>query len=126
MKIEIGSYVLCAGGEESPEDLLREAADTIQVVPRLRAAWAKVFNRGNRVHTLRFSITRSHASIKAAEEYLVTHPDAVPTTGDITITTEGAAPTTKTLKDGTCHAYAARQIGCSTTFTYTITGGEIT
>lgn len=125
MKIEIGAYTLCAGGLESPEDLSREAADTVQVLPGIRATYAGTLNRGNRQHTLRFSITRTYADAKAAELALLDHPAEVPVTGDVKLTTEGSSPAVRYLRDATCHAFAARQIGVSITWTYTITGGEI-
>lgn len=125
MKIEVGAYTLCAGGLESPEDLVREGVDTIQVAPGLRADAVEVFNRGNRQHTLRFQITRNYASLKLCETALLDHPDEVPTTGNVKITTEDASPNVRYIQNATCHAFAARQIGTSILWQYTITGGAI-
>lgn len=125
MKIEIGAYTLCAGGSESPEDLAREGADTIQIAPGLRAEAVQVFNRGNRAHTLRFQITRAYASVKAAETALLDHPDEVPTSGNVKFTTEGASPAVRYLRNATVHAFAARQIGVCIKWVYTITGGAV-
>lgn len=126
MKIEVGAFTLCAGGLESPEDLAREAADTIQVAPGLRATVVKVFNRGNRAHTIRFQITRTYADLKAAETAWLDHPGEVPTSGIVKITTEGADPAIRYLLNATVHAFAVRQIGVSLLWVYTITGGQIT
>lgn len=125
MKIKIGTYTLCAGGLESPEDLAREAADTLQIVPGLRAQYAQAINRGNRTHTLRFSITRTYADFAAVEAALLDHPADVPTNGTVEITTEGGTPIVRYMRNATVHAFAARQIGVSIVWTYTITGGEI-
>ena len=125
MKIEIGAFTLCAGGAESPEDLQREAADSVQVVPGLRAQYAKTYNRGNRTHTLRFQISRTYADVKATETALLDHPADVPTTGAVKITTEGGTPVVRYIRNATCHAMAARQVGVSIQWIYTITGGEI-
>jgi hypothetical protein len=125
LKIEIGAYTLCAGGSESPEDLSRDAADTIQIVPGLRAVEVQVFNRGNRAHSLRFQITRSYATVKAAETALLDHPDEVPTSGNVKLTTEGASPVVRYIRNATVHAFAARQTGVAIRWVYTITGGEI-
>lgn len=125
MKIEIGAYTLCAGGAQSPEDLSRDAADTIQIVPGLRATYAAAYNRGNRVHTLRFGITRTYAGVKEAETALLDHPAEVLTTGAVKVTTEGGTPVVRYIRNATCHALAARQIGVSIQWIYTITGGEI-
>jgi hypothetical protein len=125
LKIEIGAFTLCAGGLESPEDLTREAADTIQVVAGLRAVSGQAYNRGNRVHTVRFQMTRSYASIQAAELALLDHPAEVPTSGNVKITTEGSSPDVRYLLNATAHAFAARQIGVSLVWVYTLTGGAI-
>lgn len=125
MKIEIGAYTLCAGGAESPEDLQRDAADSVQVVAGLRAQYAAAYNRGNRAHTLRFQITRTYADVKTAETALLDHPAAVPTTGAVKITTEGGTPVVRYIRNATCHALAARQVGVSIQWIYTLTGGEI-
>jgi len=125
MKIEIGAFTLCAGALESPEDLAREAADTVQLLPGIRAAYAGTLNRGNRSHTIRFQITREYADNQAAELALLDHPAEVPTTGDVKFSTEGGTPTVRYLRNATCHAFAARQIGRSILWTYTLTGGEI-
>jgi hypothetical protein len=125
VKIEIGAVTLCAGGAESPEDLTREAADTVQIVPGLRATAVQVFNRGNRAHTLRFQITRTYADVKAAETALLDHPDAVPTSGNVKLTTEGASPVVRYIRAATVHAFAARQVGVSIRWVYTITGGAV-
>lgn len=125
MKIEIGALTLCAGGLDSPEDLTREAADTIQVIAGLRAEFGQAVNRGNRMHTLRFQLTKSYASVQLAEVALLDHPDEVPTTGNVKLTSEGSAPTVRYIRNATVHAFAARQIGLSILWQYTITGGEI-
>jgi hypothetical protein len=125
MKIEIGAVTLCAGALDSPEDLQREAADSLQVIPGLRATWAQAVNRGNRVHTLRFQLTKTYASVQLAEVALLDHPGDVPTTGNVKITSEGSSPTVRYIRNATVHAFAARQIGLSILWQYTITGGEI-
>jgi len=125
LKIEIGAVTLCAGGLDSPEDLTREAADTIQVIAGLRAVWGQAVNRGNRVHTLRFQLTKSYDTAQLAEVALLDHPGDVPTTGNVKLTSEGTSPTVRYIRNATVHAFAARQIGVSILWQYSITGGEI-
>lgn len=129
MKIEIGeSFTLIAGGAESPEDLEVNAEALVQVAQGVRAAEARVFHRGNVQHRLTFQITRTYASAGAAEAALFEHPAEVPTEGDITITVEPCDATAKvaTLTDAAVHVFAARQIGRSIQWRYTITAGGIT
>lgn len=128
MKIEIGSapYVLIAGGAESPEDQEVNAQEALQVAEALRATGAQAFNRGNLTRTHTFQITREYESVGAAERALFEHPSEIPKEGDIVITFEpcdGTAPYI-TLTDATVHAYAARQIGVSIRWRYTITSGD--
>ena len=125
MKIEIGAYTLCAGALESPEELSRAAEDQLQTALALRATEAKSYNRGNRTHSFRFRLTRTYASIAAAEVALLDHPAEVPATGTVKFTVEGASPAIRYLHAATCHAFAARQIGCSIQWDYTITGGTL-
>lgn len=128
MKIEIGeSFTLIQGGAESPEDLEVNAECLLQVAEGVRASAPKAFNRGNRATTLKFQITRTYASAGAAEQALFEHPGEIPTEGDITITCEpgGESATVITLSDATVHAFAARQIGLSIQWRYTITAGAV-
>jgi len=127
MKIEIGEYTLVAGGAESPEDQEVNAQALIQVSQAVRASAARVWHRGNLTFTHTFQITRQYASAGAAEAALFTHPAEVPTEGDITITVEPCDETaaTITLENAAIHAFAARQIGRSIQWRYTITSGSV-
>lgn len=127
MKITIGeSYVLIAGGRESPEDLRFNAQAQLQIQQRLRAVHGKALHRGNVMNTLSFQITREHESFAAAELYLLTHAAAIPTSGDITIDTEGGESAHQILwSDAVVHVVDSQQIGVSTIHRYTITGGEL-
>ena len=95
------------------------------MVPGLRAVAVQVFNRGNRAHTLRFQITRAYSTVKAAETALLDHPDEVPITGNVKLTTEGSSPVVRYIRNATVHAFAARQTGVCIRWIYTITGGAI-
>lgn len=128
MKIEIGAFELFAGGQDSPEYLRISREDSVEPSGPVGAANGRVFNRGGRITRIECQKTKEHATVAAAELYLLEHPDEVPTTGDVTITSETVgmtAGTEKILKNATVHAFESEQIGCSTIFRYTITGGAL-
>jgi len=118
-------YTLIAGGSESPEDQEVNAQELLQIAEGLRATSAQAYNRGNFTRTHSFQITRTYASIGAAERALFEHPGQIPKEGDIKIIFEpctGADPYV-TLTNATVHAYAARQSGVAIRWRYTITSG---
>ncbi len=116
------SLVALAGtGRQGDAELTLSFADQVQVAPLLRALKAKVFHRGNRVYSVGWSTTREHATTQAAEDFLITHAEAItPATGTLTFTKADA--TTWTLNPAVVAISSSRRIGVTTIHTYQAQG----
>jgi hypothetical protein len=122
-------FVLLEGGLESPEDQEMRAESLVQPREHVRAAAGGVFARGNLTRTHTFQCTRQYNTAGAAELALYEHPEEVPTGGLVRLTFEPVAeesPVVRLLHHAVVHAFAARQVGASVIWRYTITGGAIT
>lgn len=116
------SAVTLAGtAREAETDFALSFADQVQVAGLLRALKAKIFHRGNRVYSVGWTTTRQHATTQAAEDFLITHAEAItPATGTLTFTKADAS--TWTLNPAVVAISASRRIGVTTIHTYQAQG----
>lgn len=103
-------------------NLSLRASRSAQVTSRIRAASADVYDRGNLIYTLSFDVSRIHATLAAAELYLIDHPAAVPPSGTLTLTT---AANTRTF-DAVLLDISSSHVGLTTRHTYTLNGKRLT
>ena len=129
MKISIGKFILCGGvsANEHQEDISFSDRQLVQVCEYLRGTAAAPIDRGNSLITYTFTVTREHANLLVAEEYILIHSRDIPRTGDVVFEAESMTGATKqlTLTDGVRAQHQARQIGVSTIHTYTLQGGAL-
>lgn len=107
---------------------LRLGADfSVQAKRFLRATAASFEDRGSLVNRLSWSVSKSHASYQAADEYFLEHAQTVSGKGDCVFTTgQGGATGTKTLAGAVLKASARELKGMQTVFDYTLEGGLVT
>lgn len=127
MRIFLDQFCLSNGGDESPQGLNVNGRHQVQSAALLRSATAAVYQRGNRVNTLTFAVTRDHASAGAAAAFLFRHAATLPASGDLTFLCEDA--------DGGTVRYSAAasavasdqgaQANATTTHRYTVLCGPI-
>ena len=127
MKIFIDEFCLTNGGEESPTGLSINGQQRVQSVASLRGSVADVYPRGNRVNTVTFAITRTHASPGAAEGFLFFHAATLPASGGLTFLCEDAegAAVRYTAADAAVAADKGTRAGLATTHQYTVVCGTI-
>lgn len=127
MKIFIDQFCLANGGDESPVGLSINGQQRVQSVALLRSSTADVYPRGNRVNTVTFAVTRTHASPGAAEGFLFFHAATLPASGDLTFLCEDAeGPAVRyTAAGAAVAADKGAQLGPSTTHQYTVVCGAI-
>lgn len=128
MKIKIGNFSLSEIGELSPDSLRVNGKRLTQISAALRAASSQIWNRQNTVTTITFSITREHADVRAAEEYLIQHEADIPSSGicEFICHDESGGESSFYLDTGCLETTEAYNIGCSTIHSYTLIGGRIT
>jgi hypothetical protein len=117
-------FELAGHGVTSPIGLRINGAIVADVAEYLRASSVEVFDRGNLRTVISFSVTREHASVEAAQSYLVQHAVTVPRSGLVEIEYEQGR--------GRAWLYGAvmpqansSHSGCSTTVEYEIIGGAM-
>lgn len=86
MKVRINDTWLARGGREGTSNVAFNGTQVIQEAQFFRAQAAKWFARGNRSSSFSFSVARTHGSTRDAEEFLFTHRDNLPHSGDLVIT----------------------------------------
>lgn len=111
----------------SAADLVISAQAVTDLVRRVRAAFAKIVDRGNLSTTITFSTTRLFGTPAAAFLYVLDHDSALPRQG--TLIFEALAPgggiTKRALMDMVISPPTRRVIGCTALLDYTATGGAI-
>lgn len=106
----------------------RIAADSQrELIQRVRAATAKMVDRGNLATTITFSTSRQFATPAEAFLYTLDHDGALPRAGTLVMETAkpSGAAYSRYLMDVVISPPARRVIGCTALLDYTATGGGI-
>jgi hypothetical protein len=119
---------LCHGTERGvnkatgPSFLSVEDTPNTQISPRIRAASADVFDRGNRVFVVSFGATRQYADYEAALEDFNLHGKNLVRSGLLRIT---LGDLVVEYGDAVIAITARRQLGIVITWTYQITASTV-
>jgi hypothetical protein len=116
-------FELAAGGIESPADLKINGQRNTQPFFGLRAVAAKYIDRLNARNTISFKITRLHASIDAAQTYMLLHQSTVPGGGTVSFYSESGSKFTMT--DSVLQVVDQNHLGKTTFHNYSLVGGVI-
>lgn len=127
MIISVGttSFALGSGRNEPASVQGLEGSRVLDVVPLTRADEAGVFDRKNVSHSLSVTVTRHHANVAAACDYVFDHPAFVfALSGDIVI--ESPSGKKWKLKAGKVERHTlAKWIGKTTVHNYTLRGAQL-
>ena len=128
MKIKLEGFWLCEAGQLAPNSLRVNGRRQVQVAQFLRAASSKIWPRKNSVTTISFSVTRQHADVRAAEDYMLNHEVAIPASGVALFVcyNEAGGESTYFFDSAALETTDSSYNGCSTFHTYTLIGGRIT
>ncbi|PTY02567.1 hypothetical protein DB346_08445 [Verrucomicrobia bacterium LW23] len=89
MRITINNYELANDVDAlvvtGPDQFDISGVDAEQMVQLIRGASTQFYDRENRQTTMSFTVSRLHASLMAAEFWLITHERDVPRRGLVTI-----------------------------------------
>lgn len=128
MIITIGTTEFARGANRNEPASVQglDGSRVLNVVPLTRSAVAGVFDQANVSHALSVQVTRHHASVGAAMDFVLSHPEAVlALTGDVVI--ESPSGNKWKLTSGKVERHSlARWIGKTTVHAYTLRGGTLT
>lgn len=125
MKITLGSDTLAAGDREAAANFRISHQRAVQAAQLIGSDFAAFYGRGNQQNTIRFEVSRVHADLETAMEFVLDHPGSLPDSGLLKIETN-AGTGDRWIADAvlvSCElvAYA----GTATVHAYTIAGGEV-
>lgn len=122
MRIVFSGVVLSDGGKGSPVALSTGGSKATETVPFLRAAHARIYDRGNRTNTIQWEHQREFATVSEAQAFMLLHAAAIPDgVADLTITLDDG--TTLTLHDAVLAVpQGTRYQGVRTVHSYSATG----
>ncbi|HTH49134.1 MAG TPA: hypothetical protein VMB21_16580 [Candidatus Limnocylindria bacterium] len=114
---------LADSGSEGVSNYTVDSRRAVQELDFLRALEGDIVARGNRRSNLSFSVTRLHRDLREAELFVNTHGQDLPPEGLLTIVCQGFEGARTTLYlSAVLTADKGSYHGCSTFFTYQLTG----
>lgn len=121
MKITFKSIVLCDDATLHASGLSTSFEPTVQRKDSLRGVNPAYDDRGNAVTTIAFRVSRVHANKQAAEDFYLTHPQAVGGVGQLDLVT-GKTGSSTTYQDtaANCLVSGIENKGVNTVFSYRI------
>jgi len=119
-----GELAICDHGREGPSSFSPQVMRKMDLLMFVQGSFAKPKARGNTYRVWTFSVGREHASVAAAEDYLLNLHQTVPEQADVTVELSDQA--TRYLLADCCISFqAAPPIGCYTRVTWTLTFGQM-
>lgn len=117
--------VLCDHGRGGPSNFVPQVVRTKQIQTFLRGAFAKPIARGNTHRVWQFSVRKEHATITAAQLYLMGLHAQVPEQEDVTVELDDK--TTQLILPDCCIEFeAAPPLGLLSTVAWILTFSTIT
>ncbi len=128
MTVTVGAYSLCNGtlaGGVAVSDLRINQRRIADVVAILAGVSPEIFDRVGGPCTYSFTVKRTHADADTAEQFMIGLETAVPSSGDINITTTGPTGSVSFLiPNAKVQSIDLVEYEGATTFhTYSIVGG---
>jgi hypothetical protein len=130
MLVSIGTYTLCNGTRAGGVAISNTKFDlnrAFDVVIPYKLEAPVSFDRTTRRLDLTFIVQRVHASVAAAEDFILLLEEDIPlySTGPLTITTSGPSPVSSFVPNGAITEHALMlQDGATTFHQYHIVGGK--
>lgn len=115
---------LCDHGREGPAGMVPVSVRRVDVLEFVQGLFSKPKNRGNTLNQLSFTVSKEHADYTAAQFYLFTLNETVPTFGTLDIELEDQQ-THLIYDNATVEIAPLPVMGVLTTVGYTIKYGAI-
>lgn len=125
MKVYLGATTLAGGNREAASGFSVEEIRQVQTIDYVRGTYGGAVSRGNIRHVVRFSVSRVHADLETAMEFVLDHPESIPETGLLHIETNTGTGD-RWIADAVLAEIRLDQfIGVHTRHTYTLIGGQV-
>ena len=125
MKVTFAGTTLAAGDREAASGFSVQHVRAVQVADYVRGTFGGAWARGNKRNAISFAVSRVHADLETAMEFVLDHPDSLPTSGLLTIETNAGTGDrwidNAVLQSVDLVAYA----GTTTVHRYSLIGGEV-
>jgi hypothetical protein len=125
MLASIGAYDFTGGsmvGDVALSDLRLHVDRGLEVVAPLDGLVPVLFDRRTHKIDITFTVRRCHASIKAAEQYIIDHENLIPQSGDVKLTS--ASGLVRYVLNAVLLSHQlTQQVGSTTFHAYHIVGG---
>lgn len=120
----IGSNFTAGAGGQIKEGFVNKQKRRVQKSPLFRAAYALNLARLNLENRFTFTVQRSFQSLENCVAFIAFHPDSVPVSGEITVSSQSSSGSIMRYLPGAVveSVVCVRQIGLSCDFQYIITG----
>ena len=118
--------VLVPGAEFSPENIEVDGTNVVELIHPLRSYFSRMFDRGNRQHTLSFAFTSQNASFILSEQDLIRYTRTVPNFGLVRFYYETALTTAGDFMIASVRDFKLHQVGVTSLRSFSLFGGEIT
>lgn len=127
MKISIGNISLARGYDhkEEPYDFSLHHTRQTQMATILRANSAKLYDRGNQIITIIFSVSKQHATVEAAQQYVIQHAIELNNLSSQLIIVEEPSQKQFILSDAVISETTSSSTGITSTHFYKIIGGNL-
>ncbi len=124
VSVVIGTGFSAGAGGQIQEGFVNKQKRQAQRGPLFRAAYALNLARFNLENRFSFTVQRSFQNLEACVAFIAFHPDSVPVSGEITLTSQsGTGLVVRYLPAAVVETVqCTRQIGLSCDFQYTVAG----
>jgi hypothetical protein len=117
--------VLVPGAEFSPENIIINGTNVVDLIHPLRSPTVRIFDRGNRTNSLSFTVTSQNASFLLSEQQLILYTVSLPSFGLVKFYGETALTTPFAYFPAGLKDFKISQIGVASIRTFALDGGVI-
>jgi len=117
--------VLVPGAEFSPENIIVNGTNVVELIHPLRSPTVRIFDRGNRTNSLSFTFTSQNASFLISEQQLILYTIALPSFGLVKFYGETALTTPFAYFPAGLKDFRITQIGVCSIRAFALDGGAI-
>jgi len=124
VSLVIGTNFSAGAGGQIREGFVNKQKRKVQGVPLFRAAYLLNIARANFENRFAFTVQRSFQTVEACVAFIALHPDSVPASGEITLTSQSATGVVIRYMPAAVveQVECARHIGLSCDFQYVLAG----
>jgi hypothetical protein len=126
MEIKIDKFTLASHGVESVNDYTLQGTRQKEIRPKFRGDYPGIFDRGNAMVQITFTMEKEFPDYVAAFEWLHDLESKLPRSGVAVITeTDGRRSSVRRFNLSQVRAFGGKLIGCTVSHNYELIGTEL-